>query len=109
MAAKYENGRMNNTTVCCGKKRDGNYCPSCGKALKNTSVKLDGLLVHCQNTANSFIGRVSKLETDISEKPDTYWQAGLPRTEQNHHRWSEWARLLGELMESSGEGSDAES
>lgn len=97
---------MNNastTVLCCGEERDENFCPFCGKKLRDYLVTLEGLLVHCRNKTNQLTKSIAKLKIEVKNQkdPEHYWHKDLKRTTVILHKWSEWARLLSELMEKS--------
>jgi hypothetical protein len=77
--------------TCCGADRTTRHCPDCGKRL-NDSNDLNGLLAQCKRTAEKMFTEANRFELD--GKPD----ARVLSAKRSSEKWSEWARLLEELM-----------
>ncbi len=70
---------------CCGKIRDANFCPECGKQLRQTA-NLAGLLKH-----------IRMQEIRYSNETALKLQRGLKTQARN--RWKAWGDELEKLMD----------
>ena len=82
---------------CCGSEQNSNFCPSCGKKLRDKNEGILGLLAHCERTAEN-----KKKCSVLHANPSDHDRKRTERERIAASKWKSWACELRKLMETTG-------
>jgi len=90
---------------CCGSNRMGNFCPTCGKTLKEDDPLLS-LLAHVRTQAGLQRALADRRAKSPTYHPDVISDRGkkyLRQMEKSALKWESWQTALDNLIEESGQ------